>query len=83
MKDDATLLALPEQFAILKSITILEVTSDLVGRGSSVTIESTSILLPSLYSSLFCKLDSNAYLKRVCDLSGSKGNITKGGITCR
>jgi hypothetical protein len=53
MKDDATLLASPEPFAILKSITVLEVTSDLVGRGSSATIESTSILLPSLCSSFF------------------------------
>lgn len=81
MKDDVTLLASPEPFAILKSITILEVTSDSVGRGSNVTIESTSILPPSLCSSLFCELDLNAYLKRVCALSGSKGSITKCGIT--
>jgi hypothetical protein len=66
MKDDATLLASLEPFAILKVLLYwkLLLTSDSVGRGSSATIESTSIVLPSLCSSLFCELDFNAYLKK-------------------
>jgi hypothetical protein len=53
----------------------------LVGRSFDATTKSTSILSPSLYSSLTCVPDLNADLEWVCVLPSSKGNITKWGVT--
>lgn len=73
-------LALPKPFATLRQTPIPKITFGSVGHNSDATSKSTSILSPSLYSSLTCLLDLNVDPEWVCVLFSSKSNLTKWGI---